>query len=42
MVERMLCVSGFMLEKTWFDRREWFGLHLARAGKIRNQISLSF
>jgi dimethylhistidine N-methyltransferase len=30
MVERMLCVSGFRLEKTWFDRREWFGLHLAR------------
>jgi len=30
MVERMLCVSGFRLEKTWFDRRKWFGLHLAR------------
>jgi len=30
MVERMLCVSGFKLEKTWFDRRKWFGLHLAR------------
>jgi dimethylhistidine N-methyltransferase len=30
MVERMLCVSGFTLEKTWFDRRQWFGLHLAR------------
>ncbi|HZQ18116.1 MAG TPA: L-histidine N(alpha)-methyltransferase [Terriglobales bacterium] len=29
-VERMLCVSGFKLEKTWFDAREWFGLHLAR------------
>jgi L-histidine Nalpha-methyltransferase len=28
-VERMLCVSGFKLEKTWFDQREWFGLHLA-------------
>lgn len=28
-VERMLCVSGFKLEKTWFDAREWFGLHLA-------------
>jgi L-histidine N-alpha-methyltransferase len=32
MVERMLCVSGFKLEKTWSDRRRWFGLHLARAG----------
>jgi len=31
MVERMLCVSGFKLEKSWFDRRKWFGLHLARA-----------
>ena len=31
MVERMLCVSGFSLEKTWFDQRKWFGLHLARA-----------
>jgi dimethylhistidine N-methyltransferase len=30
MVERMLCVSGFRLEKSWFDRRKWFGLHLAR------------
>ena len=30
MVERMLCVSGFGLEKTWFDQRKWFGLHLAR------------
>jgi dimethylhistidine N-methyltransferase len=32
MVERMLCVSGFKLEKTWFDERKWFGLHLARVG----------
>jgi dimethylhistidine N-methyltransferase len=31
MVERMLCVSGFTLEKTWFDQRKWFGLHLGRA-----------
>jgi L-histidine Nalpha-methyltransferase len=31
MIERMLCVSGFKLEKTWFDKREWFGLNLARA-----------
>jgi len=31
MVEEMLCVSGFELEKTWYDRRKWFGLHLARA-----------
>jgi L-histidine N-alpha-methyltransferase len=30
MVERMLCVSGFNLEKTWFDRQQWFGLNLAR------------
>jgi dimethylhistidine N-methyltransferase len=29
MVARLLCVSGFRLEKTWFDRRKWFGLHLA-------------
>jgi dimethylhistidine N-methyltransferase len=32
MVERMLCVSGFKLEKGWFDKRKWFGLHLARVG----------
>jgi L-histidine N-alpha-methyltransferase len=32
MVEQMLCVSGFKLEKTWFDKRKWFGLHLARVG----------
>ena len=31
MIERMLCFSGFKLEKTWFDKREWFGLNLARA-----------
>jgi L-histidine Nalpha-methyltransferase len=31
MVETMLCVSEFKLEKTWYDRRKWFGLHLARA-----------
>jgi L-histidine Nalpha-methyltransferase len=30
-IERMLCVSGFKLEKSWFDPRKWFGLHLARA-----------
>jgi dimethylhistidine N-methyltransferase len=32
MVERMLCVSGFKLERSWFDKRKWFGLHLARVG----------
>ena len=31
MVEQMLCVSGFKLEQSWFDRRDWFGLHLASA-----------
>jgi dimethylhistidine N-methyltransferase len=30
MVERLLCVSAFRLEQSWFDRRGWFGLHLAR------------
>jgi L-histidine Nalpha-methyltransferase len=30
MVERMLCASGFKLEETWYDRRKWFGVHLAR------------
>lgn len=30
MVQELLCVSGFRLEKTWSDRRKWFGLHLAR------------
>ena len=30
MVEKMLCVSGFKRERTWFDSRKWFGLHLAR------------
>jgi L-histidine Nalpha-methyltransferase len=32
MVETMLCASGFRLEKTWYDRRNWFGLNLARVG----------
>lgn len=31
MVERLLCVSGFRLQKSWFDDRKWFGLHLAQA-----------
>ena len=30
MVENMLCAAGFKLEKTWYDKRKWFGLHLAR------------
>lgn len=30
MVEKMLCASGFKLEKTWYDKQKWFGLHLAR------------
>jgi len=30
MVERMLCASGFKLERTWYDKRKWFGLHVAR------------
>lgn len=30
MIEQMLCVSGFRLEKTWFDQQKWFGLNLAR------------
>jgi L-histidine Nalpha-methyltransferase len=34
-VRRMLCVSGFKLDKTWFDQREWFGLHLASISKTK-------
>ena len=30
MVDRLLCVSGFKYENTWFDPQKWFGLHLAR------------
>ena len=30
MVRTLLCVSGFKLEQTWFDRKKWFGVHLAR------------
>lgn len=30
MVQRMLCISGFNLEKSWLDPQQWFGLHLAR------------
>jgi L-histidine N-alpha-methyltransferase len=29
MVKQMFCVSGFDLTRSWFDKREWFGLHLA-------------
>jgi L-histidine Nalpha-methyltransferase len=30
MVREMLELSGFSLSATWFDRRNWFALHLAR------------
>jgi dimethylhistidine N-methyltransferase len=30
MVSEMLSASGFSLEKTWFDQKQWFALHLAR------------
>jgi uncharacterized SAM-dependent methyltransferase len=29
MVESLLCAAGFKLKQSWFDKREWFGLHLA-------------
>ena len=29
MVAQMLCVSGFNLTQSWFDKQGWFGLHLA-------------
>jgi dimethylhistidine N-methyltransferase len=34
MINSLLCVSGLRLEKSWFDRREWFGLHLARLPQL--------
>jgi dimethylhistidine N-methyltransferase len=30
MVAGMLAQAGWRLEQSWFDRRRWFGLHLAR------------
>jgi L-histidine Nalpha-methyltransferase len=30
MIESIICEGGFRLEQTWKDRREWFGVHLAR------------
>jgi dimethylhistidine N-methyltransferase len=30
MIESILRESGFMLEQTWQDRQDWFGVHLAR------------
>ncbi|HZP21881.1 MAG TPA: L-histidine N(alpha)-methyltransferase [Terriglobales bacterium] len=30
MVESILRDSGFALERTWCDRKKWFGVHLAR------------
>jgi L-histidine Nalpha-methyltransferase len=30
MVENMLEPAGFSLTRTWYDRKHWFGLHLAR------------
>jgi dimethylhistidine N-methyltransferase len=31
MVRDMLSQSGFEIQQTWFDSRQWFGLHLASA-----------
>ena len=31
MVDLMLSVCAFTREQTWYDRRKWFALHLARA-----------
>jgi len=30
MIESILRESGFALERTWCDRKKWFGVHLAR------------
>jgi dimethylhistidine N-methyltransferase len=30
MIESILRESGFTLERTWCDRKKWFGVHLAR------------
>jgi uncharacterized SAM-dependent methyltransferase len=30
MVEGMLAAAGWKLKRSWFDRRRWFGLHLAK------------
>lgn len=29
-VEEMLLKSGFVLERSWYDAKKWFGVHLAR------------
>ena len=29
-VDQMLSAADFTRERTWFDRKKWFGLHLAR------------
>ena len=31
MIQKMISGSGLKLERSWFDRRRWFGLHLAQA-----------
>jgi L-histidine N-alpha-methyltransferase len=31
MVRAMLSSSGFTLDRTWFDKKKWFAVHLARA-----------
>jgi len=33
MITRLLVDAGFRLERTWYDERRWFGLHLARIPK---------
>ncbi|MBV8049728.1 MAG: L-histidine N(alpha)-methyltransferase [Acidobacteriaceae bacterium] len=35
MVKEILQPAGFDLTRTWFDRRQWFGLHLARVNSAR-------
>ena len=35
MIDRLLVDAGFRLERTWYDERRWFGLHLARVPQRR-------
>jgi len=35
MIDHLLVDAGFRLERTWYDERRWFGLHLARVSQRR-------
>ena len=35
MIRSLFAHAGFRLERSWYDERRWFGVHLARVPAVR-------